>query len=569
MILRVQNQPMLTWQEEDQTVGQDCVLLCDSGSVPVHSALLAGSSSLLSSVLTSPSLCAGCTAPRSVLLPGVSVTEARVLVQLLYTGSSPLHTPLRTLHATESLVRLLSLAEALGISLSGLTATTSQGVIRIHEHSEGDKVEEQEEEEEQEDELRNGTPPLPDAKRFRSDSDDVIEDIIDRDSTKSPLFSIFEINKEAPDSPLPEEDLNDDRLSTCSPPSVVQPSLLSSPKSRISPSEVFPRARSPSSPPPGPQARVLMSDTVLHVMDIKQEILEDEVVSELEGREDEETDEEEEEEEYPDMDNYGRNYICIKCSKGFTFAKSFNWHTSRCTGEGARGRRTENSSGKRDQERREESKEQERKEERGKKEVNANLDTETSLSCQARNSRSSTRTRSITPRKDSLSSNKSPNKEKIPPSNENQLSPKKIDLQKRIEIKKDLYVKKVVTVTNKIAEHKVIDKKDLSSSKRNSIVSEYRSKNIVKLAESENLVDISKKKIDIAKIVDKTKKELDKKQELAQKPLRLSCGRCVKCRLADCGRCVACLTGSKVVGLRGCIRKVCRNKSRRSVKPIT
>ena len=75
--------------------------------------------------------------------------------------------------------------------------------------------------------------------------------------------------------------------------------------------------------------------------------MDDEVVSELEGREEEMSDEGEEE-EYPDMDNYGRNYVCCKCAKGFTFAKSFNWHMSRCQGGEGKGRETVNSLGKRE-----------------------------------------------------------------------------------------------------------------------------------------------------------------------------------------------------------------------------
>merc|ERR1712013_296535 len=136
-----------------------------------------------------------------------------------------------------------------------------------------------------------------------------------------------------------------------------KPSLLPSTRKKISSSSrlsqhsshfPFLRPRSPNSPPPGPQARVIMSNTaLLDLMEIKKEVVDDEVVSELEGREEEVSDEGEEE-EYPDMDNYGRNYVCCKCAKGFNFAKSFNWHMSRCQGGEGKGRETVNSLGKRE-----------------------------------------------------------------------------------------------------------------------------------------------------------------------------------------------------------------------------
>merc|ERR1712037_581149 len=102
--------------------------------------------------------------------------------------------------------------------------------------------------------------------------------------------------------------------------SFAKPSLLTSRKTKLLPSVQNPqhsfhfpflRPRSPNSPPPGPQARVIMSDTALiDLMDIKKEVVDDEVVAELEGRE-EELSEEGDEEGEPDVhpDSVGQDAL--------------------------------------------------------------------------------------------------------------------------------------------------------------------------------------------------------------------------------------------------------------------
>ena len=65
----------------------------------------------------------------------MGVTEVQALIQLLCTGQAPLPSTAPAA-PTDQLVRLLSLAEVLGLSLTGLTARTSQGrVIHIQEQS--------------------------------------------------------------------------------------------------------------------------------------------------------------------------------------------------------------------------------------------------------------------------------------------------------------------------------------------------------------------------------------------------------------------------------------------------
>jgi len=78
-----------------------------------------------------------------------------------------------------------------------------------------------------------------------------------------------------------------------------------------------------------------------------------------------------------------------------------------------------------------------------------------------------------------------------------------------------------------------------------------------------------RKKIDLAKKVVLKKSQKEVAAASIGRPVRGSCGRCVKCRMPDCGKCPACVVGNTVQGLRGCVRKVCRNKGRRSVRGST
>ena len=105
------------WLSSD--VQADLVLVCRDGSVPAHSAFLAGCSPFLAVLLSQPSarLCGGCRAPRSLILAGVGVRECRGLVELLYTGKTPLNTDLDTIK---------SLGLVLGLDLSKLELIRGQ-----------------------------------------------------------------------------------------------------------------------------------------------------------------------------------------------------------------------------------------------------------------------------------------------------------------------------------------------------------------------------------------------------------------------------------------------------------
>jgi len=107
------------WLSSD--VQSDLVLLCTDGEVPAHSALLAGKSSFLASLLSQPStlLCAGCYSSRKVTLAGVGQGECQALVELLYTGVAPLNT---------DVTKILELCGLLGVELDGLCVSNRGGV---------------------------------------------------------------------------------------------------------------------------------------------------------------------------------------------------------------------------------------------------------------------------------------------------------------------------------------------------------------------------------------------------------------------------------------------------------
>ena len=555
----------------------------------------------------------------------------QALIQLLCTGQAPLPSTAPAA-PTDQLVRLLSLAEVLGLSLTGLTARTSQGrVIHIQEQSRENQPGHSPE--------RSKTPPLPDSQKFRrssqqqelvkvrqpSCSDDSRRHSIglaarkdltlkaqDRSSDPS-RKSLDQTRKVYPteqneeirltSKPLDITNELERRLTNSQEKTSAssKPSLLSSTRKKISSSSrlsqhsshfPFLRPRSPNSPPPGPQARVIMSNTaLLDLMEIKKEVVDDEVVSELEGREEEVSDEGEEE-EYPDMDNYGRNYVCCKCAKGFTFAKSFNWHMSRCQGGEGKGRETVNSLGKRET--------PVLKNEKG--------DSKTNLEkTKAQTSRESTprRQRSVTPqtkeKNESSKTNGAKNitnqqrERSVTPRGKVTLSkiqlagpsPRKRELEKKIQLKK----LKPERSESKSPPDKKSKRRPVASSTGSTSPTESKKSQKSKSPQKAPLHPtlkgaVARKKIDLAKklALKKSQKEVvAKKVDLAKKvvltksqekvaaavgrPYRGACGRCVKCRLPDCGKCAACVAG--VQGLRGCVRKVCRNKGRRSVRGST
>ena len=552
------------------------------------------------------------------------MTEVQALIQLLCTGQAPLPSTAPAA-PTDQLVRLLSLAEVLGLSLTGLTARTSQGrVIHIQEQSRENQPGHSSE--------RSKTPPLPDSQKFRRSSQQqemvkVRQPSCSDDSRRHSvgLAARKDLHLKAQDSSsdpsrksldqtrkvYPTEQNEETRL-TSKPLDITnelerrltnsqektsassKPSLLSSTRKKISSSSrlsqhsshfPFLRPRSPNSPPPGPQARVIMSNTaLLDLMEIKKEVVDDEVVSELEGREEEVSDEGEEE-EYPDMDNYGRNYVCCKCAKGFTFAKSFNWHMSRCQGGEGKGRETVNSLGKRET----------------PVLKNENGDLKTNLvKTKAQTSRESTprRQRSVTPQtKEKIERNGAKNttnqqrERSVTPRGKVTLSkiqlagpsPRKKELEKKIQLKK----RKTERSESKSPPDKKSKRRPVASSTGSTSSPEskksQKSKSpqkvpphptlkgaaarkkidlAKKLALKKSQKEVAAKKVDLAKKVALTKSQ-EKVAAAVGRPYRGACGRCVKCRLPDCGKCAACVAG--VQGLRGCVRKVCRNKGRRSV----
>jgi len=606
--------------------GEDCRIVCSGGEVAAHSAILAGASPFLASLLFSPGAC-HCTSARSIHLPGVGVAEVQALVQLLSTGQAPLPNAAPA-PPTAPLVRLLSLADVLGLSLTGLTARTSQGrVIHIQEQSKDDRSTACLE--------RSKTPPLPDSQKFRRNSQQqemvkvrraagldgdprrskVLgergEDLqqraqkseqrpgqsrrCDELSEKTQSFKSVERLGEEIHLAKAANEREGGRRQLKSPENgpantFAKPSLLTSRKTKLLPSVQNPqhsfhfpflRPRSPNSPPPGPQARVIMSDTALiDLMDIKKEVVDDEVVAELEGRE-EELSEEGDEEEYPDMDNYGRNYVCCKCAKGFTFAKSFNWHTSRCEGGESRGRGTENSLGKR---------------EASDHKISGNGDSQVKKKIilgkekvESGRDKTPLRQRSVTPQakeRTGISKGEAAKKAALPkrersitprgkvilskiqmagPSPRRKGSEKKIQLKKRINGRSE----------SKSPPEKKPMRKNGKSNRSSPETRRQRNQDAPSkvavcstLGSNRGKGGLIRKKIDLAKKVALKKSQ----QEVAAaigRPVRGSCGRCVKCRMPDCGKCPACVGGNTVQGLRGCVRKVCRNKGRRSVRGST
>jgi len=615
--LRVPSLPGDVWGPAE-VGGEDCRIVCSGGEVAAHSAILAGASPFLASLLFSPGAC-HCTSARSIHLPGVGVAEVQALVQLLSTGQAPLPNAAPA-PPTAPLVRLLSLADVLGLSLTGLTARTSQGrVIHIQEQSKGDQPTACLE--------RSKTPPLPDSQRFRRNSQQEMvkmrratgvdgdlrrskvlverEDLHQRRAQKSEqrqdqsrktqsFKSAERFGEEKHLAKSAEEEHEGGRRQLKSPENgsvnaFVKPSLLTSRKPKLPPSGQNPqhsfhfpflRPRSPNSPPPGPQARVIMSDTALiDLMDIKKEVVDDEVVAELEGREEEMSDVGDEE-EYPDMDNYGRNYVCCKCAKGFTFAKSFNWHSSRCEGGESRGRGTENSLGKR---------------EASDHNISGNSDSQVKKKIilgkeKSEYGRDKTplRQRSVTPQAKvmiGISKGEAAKKAALP-KRKGSITPRGKVILSKIHMagpsprkkgsEKEIQLKRM----SGRSESKSPPEKNLIRKTGKSIRSPPETRRQRNLdAPSEVAVcstlgsnrgkgGLIRKKIDLAKKVALKKSQ----QEVAAaigRPVRGSCGRCVKCRMPDCGKCPACVGGNTVQGLRGCVRKVCRNKGRRSVRGST
>lgn len=301
------------WLSSD--VQSDLLLVCRDGSVPAHSAFLAGCSPFLAVLLSQPSarLCGGCRAPRSLILAGVGVRECRGLVELLYTGKTPLNTDLDTLK---------SLGLVLGIHLSKLELIRGQRKPSLSHRLSSDG---------------------PDGvhHRFRKSNINQVEqqDLkpVRPNNTKSKisvissgLKNLFQNSKKQHNA----EDQNcslqrAERLST---------DLLAEPLSS------FPTRKLPLKTPvisdnllPETEAegQVMVPNAVLSavmqmipVENIKEEV---EDFPQMEGREEDEKDANDSVTSYLSMNN-SKNFVCDGCDSTFTFIRSYNWHRQRCRG---------------------------------------------------------------------------------------------------------------------------------------------------------------------------------------------------------------------------------------------
>ena len=557
---------------------------------------------------------------------------------------------------TAPLPSLLQLAEMLGVVLAGLTARTAQGrVIRIQEQGQEVRRPEQEQEipsrqeqevysrqeqgvpsrqeqetpsrQEQDVGSRTATPPLPDSQGFRSETLEAArmmssvtdlrtqeeegkqKQVLERGNSQEQTQTESPVNSPEPDRPV--RSLEQQHIAP------FKPSLLQSlhrnrnfaahhgsQRQEVGGVAASPRylgrARSPSSPPPGPQARVVVCDSVLmDIMEVKKEVVEDEVVKELEGREEEQEGEDEEEEDYPDMDNYGRNYVCIKCSKGFTFAKSFNWHSSRCEVSEGRGRPTENSAGKRvslssgSRERSETPKKEKSETPRKERSKLAgevhSPDLELTDEVEASDGEAGREVPDTVAWRPSLQLRKKIDLYKKVEHNVTEVRRKEIvaaegDIKVRLKRTIVLPAKlakspRTADVKCKIASTKNLMKKKVALAKqvvlakgRKEQVLPIRKVQVLPIRKEQVLKSTKGQVLSISKgqvlPLSRRKEQVvaPGRLESLPPPARSSCGRCVKCLLPDCGQCPACLArGGKAMGLRGCVRKVCREKGRRAV----
>ena len=367
MLLR---SPARRWLSAD--VQPDLVLTCDDGRVPAHAALLASSSTFLSALLSAPSSlhCAGCSSPRSLLLSGVKVAEARALVELLYTGKAPY---------TRDVASLLGLCDMLGLELDaldvmnrGMNTVTSQLSLRVGSDDISDKT--------------DGV-----HRRFNRDHascesipgcDEDLEPVRNNQTTSklsvitSGLKSMFSASQSKISNHLPESSSSlslkrGERLSKdlaaeplhsfplkklpCKSPE-VRDNILA--EEHIASVQLKTPPKRPVQNPPRPDCspgQVMVPNSVLSevmqmlpVEAIKIEVdterseVEEAEYPQMEGREEDDEAKEkavgEKVTSYMSMNN-SRNFVCEKCDAGFTFVRSYRWHLARCT-KGAKGERS-------------------------------------------------------------------------------------------------------------------------------------------------------------------------------------------------------------------------------------
>ena len=331
MLLR---SPARRWLSSD--VQADLVLVCRDGRVRGHSALLARSSPFLSSLLSAPSSlhCAGCHAPRSLVLAGVGVAECRAMIELLYTGKAPYN---RDIVAT-----VLDLCDVLGLELDTLDivnkklkTVTSQIVRRnsdnvdsVHHRFNKSKSQESLVDEP----IRSTSNTNSNVSRIsvistglknlftssgnvKSDNQKRIErsERLSQDLAAEPLTSF-------PTKKLPTKtpDISDNIL-TDDEDKMPSSSVTASPGQVMVPNSVLSE---------------VMKMVPVEAIKLEAELSEEDY-PQMEGKEEDDEDSTKNNDKttsYLSMKNC-RNYVCDKCDTGFTFIRSYNWHLARCKGK--------------------------------------------------------------------------------------------------------------------------------------------------------------------------------------------------------------------------------------------
>ena len=591
MLLR---SPARRWLSPE--VQSDLVLVCEDGRVPCHAALLAPASALLHQLLAGPghAHCAGCPAPRALVLAGVGVAECGALVELLYTG--------RATYTRDLVAALQELCSVLGLELDRLdivdhSQNTVTSRVRLHGDS-VDSVHRRFNRHSQESLLdcseltHNGRehepgpatstasklsvitsglrsmfsssqPQLTRPHFGQSSASAVRRERLSRDLLAEPLSSF-------PTKKLPTKtpDISDNILTD----DETQPG----PGSRLPPHtpvrSAVPRPHSGPLQPASSPGQVMVPNSVLSevmqmvtVESIKVEAETEnsdlESLSEcpqMEGREedDEDTSKSSAVTAYLSMNN-SRNYVCEKCDTGFTFIRSYKWHLPRCRGKEAAAPRPANIPSPQ----------------------KAAMPVVVCKICQA----------SVTGLKSHLSLvhfktqllekfSSSPRKCKICSKSFKSIH----SLILHIGIHHGM-VKKLSQSSNPILKRKMITKskqsqsspsKDLETKEKNSLYRASLLKKKLTSVSPSNHNSLSPQKAGGKSPVSKTDPGKPRPAELSAAvpgpsssssggvgvARKAACGACVKCKLPDCGACPQCAGGGAAGVARVCVKKVCRNK---------
>ena len=299
------------WLSSD--VQSDLVLVCTDGQVSAHSAFLAGSSPMLSRLLSQPSsrLCGGCQAPRSLILAGVAVTECRALVDLLYTGKA------QNLHTHLDSVKELGLV--LGLDLDRLEMVTrgsvshrlsSDGPDGIHYRFNKSNVKLSGDQEKKLVKLNTNS-------NTRTDRTSVIPTKLKQLFHSSLISKQQNANEDTGESSSSSNPLSDSvaeplsKLPVRTPP--LTDNILQEQEDRDQVKVVVPNA--------------VLSEVMemMPVENIKMETEDTQDFPQMEGREEDEEDVNSSVTSYLSMNN-PRNYVCDRCDASFTFQRSYKKH---------------------------------------------------------------------------------------------------------------------------------------------------------------------------------------------------------------------------------------------------